>query len=281
MQAVTPLSELCLEFSVPHVEVQSYPVLQPDDYQPKPNQPVRLLLSGKSVDKSLDDDAITLLKLKSVDVEYSSGSSKMQEFSPLTRWVILAHPKTFVRMKEEKSIPVPQGSVEWVDGMETVAKVLLAAVVDGKTVLAANGTPQIFTMNLTSRSGEFILNKDNPDHKTIVRLNAGLQKHWKAPDRWLTQLVSVQIEAFAESRTSKRDAKLKSNATGYRLVGDAQVLPKEQQAAMFHLVQSIDFIELAKNPFARSGGDIVEPVGSGGDGHPGYAEPDFADEVNF
>jgi hypothetical protein len=148
----------------------------------------------------------------------------------------------------------------------------LAAVVNGSVVLAENGTPQIFTLNLTSRSGEFISSKDNPEHRTIVRMNAGLQKHWKASGQWLTHLVSVGIEAFAEKRASKRDPKLSSAATGYRLVGDAVILPKEQQAAMFHLVQSTDFIELAKNPFVRSG-DVL-PESSRSDGHLGYTEAD-------
>lgn len=272
-QAVKPVSELCLEFAIPHTEPQSYPVIQPDDYQPKLGSPVRLLLNGKSVAKSLDDDAIALLDLKPTTVEYAGGSAEMYEFSADTRWVILAHPKTFIRMKDSKDRPVQNGSVEWVDGMETVAKVLLAAVVNGSVVLAENGTPQIFTLNLTSRSGEFIVNKNNPEHRTIVRMNAGLQKHWKASGQWLTHLVSVGIEAFAEKRAKKTDPKLASNATGYRLVGDAVILPKEQQAAMFHLVQSIDFIELAKNPFARSG-DVL-PESNTSDGHPGYAEDDI------
>jgi hypothetical protein len=103
-------------------------------------------------------------------------------------------------------------------------------------------------------------------------MNAGLQKHWKASGQWLTHLVSVGIEAFAEKRASKRDPKLASAATGYRLVGDAVILPKDQQAAMFHLIQSTDFIELVKNPFARSGDVLSESSSS--DGHPGYTEAD-------
>jgi hypothetical protein len=224
----------------------TYPALQLDNYRPSSLEtPLRLVLSPESAGL-LDDEAAKLLKLTQIACDFGEGEKEMHHISAPVRFVILSMPKKFSYDKDTKKVfkEYEEGS-----GRVSIARILLGAMVDKKLLLASDGTPQIFTLKLTSTKTNLIINKKDKDAKTIASLNTTLQNHYKAAGSWLTHLVSVDLKPYVYIATSAANKKDSSKTTGFQLVGDASPLSAAQQADVFHLISSDGFKALAADPF--------------------------------
>jgi hypothetical protein len=225
----------------------NYPALQLDNYRPSSLETkLRLIISPESKEL-LEVEATKILKLIEIKVDFGEGEKEMHHItSPSTRFVILSMPKKFSYDKDEKKVykQYEEGS-----GRVSIARILLAALVDDQLLLSGDGTPQIFTLKLTSTKTNLIADRSNKEAKTILALNTALQRHYKASKSWLTHLVSVDLQPYVYVATSAANKKDSSKTTGFKLVGDAVPLTPPQQADVFHLISSDDFKALAADPF--------------------------------
>lgn len=232
-----------------------YPFIQPTTYEPaKVSEKIGFALSPDAIElELLTNESIAALQLIPYSAVYNSNEIDMLQISAPIRWVILAKPRVYGLDKATKKIHLIEPGVRLQDvGRVTCAKLFLGAVVDDVLLIAADGAPQIFTFKLKSTATSLIAVKDKPELSTIETLNRSLQKHFKAPTSWCTHLVSVELQAFAEKKTSKFDASQSKMATSYRFGSAAKLVPTEHHPKIRDLVGSDDFKALAADPFRLS-----------------------------
>jgi len=229
---------------------QQYPAIQVSEYQPKNLKgEVRLVLSEASVDL-MNPDFIPRVAIASESCDYGSGDALMFAIEPTARFVILAMPKTFAMDKETKEVFSLQKGQKLKDlNRVTASKLFLSMVIADEIVLNNDGTPQVFTLKLTSTKTALIGgDRDEKGSATIHSLNKSLESHFGAKRQWLTHLVSVSLKVKPEKFTSAINGK-SSNGVLFFLEGGARALPSENQKLTFDLVSSDEFKELAKDPF--------------------------------
>jgi hypothetical protein len=230
-----------------------YPTLQVDNYRPASlKTALKLIISTESKDL-ICADAQANLKLTLTTCDFGDGDIEMFVVPADIRFVILAMPKVFAQNKKDKQVYQIQRGDKFKElNRVSIAKLLLAAVVDGKLILDDDGLPQIFTLKLLSTRTQLIESK-NKDDKTIKSLNIALQNHYKAKRQSLTHLVSVNLAPVVTLQVSATDSKTSSFASSYELIGDAIPLTKEQQGTIFHFVTSDEFKAFNADPFGILG----------------------------
>jgi hypothetical protein len=233
-----------------------YPYIQPTTYEPsKPSDKIGFALSPDVLElELLTKESIEALKLMPYSAVYNTNEVEMLEITASVRWVILAKPRTYGMDKTDKKIYPLESGVKLRDmGRVTCAKVFLGAVVDDVLLTAEDKSPQIFTFKLKSTATNLIAVRDKPEMSTIETLNKSLQKFFKAPTSWCTHLVSVDLQAFAEKKTSTIDTSQSKMATSYRFSGAAKSVPVEYHQKIRDLVGSDDFKAMAADPFRLNG----------------------------
>lgn len=234
---------------------QEYPAIQGSCYQPKTeDEAVNICLSEDSLD--LLPEAIAAEFTASVGT-FSNKQVPMFVAPESMRWVLLAQPRMFGYNKDdERYQKLEKGVKLYGSGVVTAARVILAAVHDGKLVMGKDGTVQLFTLNLTSKKTGLLGNTKDEDYgesqyggeKTFASLNAGLEKHYQVKG-WITRLVSVKLRVFVHLERSSVKKKDTSLGIRFGLVGGAVPLSEEDQKAVFDLVSTDKFKALVADPY--------------------------------
>lgn len=238
-------------------DVQRYPALQADNYQPSnAKQQINLCLSTESV-SILPETVLVPLGLEPGTADFGESEVEIGILPTAVRWVLLAPPKMFATDKATKEIFRIQKGQKLKDlGRVTLSRLLLAAVVEGIVLCDDAGLPQIFTLNLKSSKTALVGSGRDADcgmarnngNSTVFGLNKALCDHYKLKNTWLTHLVSVSLKAVPE--------KFKSSTSGdaswgirFLLDGGAKPLSEDQQKVIFDLITTEDFKALAEDPF--------------------------------
>ncbi len=236
-------------YILPDTNSQRYPALQADNYQPKGTKDkIRLCFAAASI------DLISPTEIERFDFDIEDaifGDNETSLFIPKVdvRWVILKSSRIFGYDKETKFYcHLPRGTKLAGTKKVTAAKVFLAAIIDGELVLADDGKPQIFALNLKSSKTALIKSQNPaPGDGTIHSLNIALNKHYGLKGT-LTHLVSVGLETSPEKYTSSVTG---DNSWGikFRLTDNATPLKPEQQKAIFELLQDPQLQKDIEDPY--------------------------------
>jgi hypothetical protein len=181
------------------------------------------------------------------------------------RFVFLAKPKAFKKHKDSGVVSVlKRGDKMKALGCKTITCALMALVVDDSPILDAEGSIQIFRLNLSSSKSALISgDKQFPDTRSLESLNKGLVEHYKAKGlidskiaakARLTHLVSVAIAPTPRVFVSAE----KESSVGimFEMIGNAKPLPTASQRLVHELVKTDEFKALNTDPFSI--GDSVE-----------------------
>lgn len=236
--------------------VQSYPAVQATCYQPRTaSEKVDLCFSEESFEL-LSEQAKVALNPRIITVNFGDEDCAVMVPCPDLRFVILGKPKMLCLDKETGDVsPLVKGLRLAGTKKVTATKLIMAAVV-GDTVLdAEDGTPQVFTLKLTSNKTSLVDgDREDKDSRSLNSLNNSLLKHYKLRGMWLGHLVSVQLGARPEKFVSKASGQ-SSLGIRFDFVGGARPLPDAAQQRMGLLAQSDEVQGLLKNPF--SGGNAA------------------------
>lgn len=266
---------------------QQYPAIQASVYQPRSlAESVSLCLSEDSVDL-LTEQAKTLLNPQIITTDYGEGPTAMYAIGN-ARFIILGMPRMFSMDKTTKEIfPLERGVKLSEINRVTATRLMVAIVVGDKVLETAEGSPQIFTLKLTSTKTQ-LLNGDrnDPDYRSIQKLNDSLQKHFKVRNSILTHLVSVGLTVTTKKFTTS-DGKQSSFGVMFEMVGGARPLPESLQAQMFRFVQADEVRELLADPFGLSRKAEQQPerelagVGASKGASHGINDPESDDFIPF
>lgn len=224
-----------------------FPPLQALTYQPRTlNEQVPLCLSAEAVDK-LTEETYAALQCEIQMTNYGSDDVAMHVIKGDVRWVILGKPSLFVMNKADKSItPLSKGKLP--DKCVTATRLFLLCVVRDKILLNPEGTPQIFTLKLTSTKTKLISGDRTDKTGSIDALNEAVMKHYKKSGRMsMVHLVSVALGTKVEAITSRVSGET-SKGVLFTISG-AKPLPAALQAQTFAMVQSEEIKELLQDPF--------------------------------
>ncbi len=229
---------------------QIYPALQVTQYRPQTlDETIDFCLSEESLD--LIDAESCGLKIEIVDCVYGREKVFMHKITSPLRWILLTIPRVYCLDKETKEVSTMTKGIKLAGSSKvTVAKCLMACLCNGKLVLDTYGSPQIFTLKLTSKKTALIgsLKQEDKGRKTFTDLNLALQKHYKTKCD-LVHLVSVNLVAKSHEFISGDLREKSSLGVFYSLEGDAKVLPVEQQEAIYGLITEKETQALFKDPF--------------------------------
>lgn len=232
-------------------EGQSLPALQATVYQPKNMKDIpQMGMSSESLD--MLNPASKLGELCSpVTCNFGDDDTVIWAVPEGTRYAVLGIPKIFILNKETGEIrPKVQGEKLAGTKNVTATRLTLAMVKpDGDLVLSMDGTPQLFTLKLTSSKTTLVTgDKYDPEFKSIRDLNYALQSHFKKRGMSLTHLVSVELGAAPRKFVSKESGQ-SSLGIMFELRGNAKPLPEPQQAAMYGLLQDPMIQGYLSDPF--------------------------------
>jgi len=233
---------------------QRYPAVQAATYQPHPDdegKPVPLVLSEDSM-ALLGDDWAAHCPIETTTCRYGKEREEMVKIPDNIRWVALGRPRMFAMKKDDKSIHALQKGVRLKEnGMVTATRLLLCAVVNGHIIEAADGSPQLFTLKLTSTKSKLVDgDRNDPDFSCLASLNNSLCKAYKLRKQSLLHLASVSIQAIATEISNATEA---SMGVIFQFKGGAKALPDADQKRMFMLAQSDEVKEFLSDPFNLAG----------------------------
>ncbi len=243
-----------IEFGVPMDERKaSHPWLQASSYQPAFGQVVQLVISPESV-ALLDEETQDLLVPdpgNSVLCRYNKNKADMFPVPANARFAILSMPRIFGLNKDTGEIsPLQKGEKLRESGRRTIARLLLAVILDNKTLLMdTDGNPYVFTLKLKSTATAWIgSDRDKEGSRTIFKANQALQEAWGRKSQWVLSFASVEIKLTAvERESSGGDASSMGVEFGF---GDGiRPLPRDIQETIFNFITTDKFKKLARNPF--------------------------------
>lgn len=232
---------------------QSYPAIQATTYQPRTmGESIQLCISEESFDL-LSGQAREAINPTAISCNFGGDDVLMMAIGSELRFVMLGKPRVLCLDKETGEVTQLQKGMKLAGTKKVTATKLIMASVHGDTVLEADdGTPQIFTLKLTSNKTALVDgDRSNPEMRSLDAMNTKLLKHYGLRRTWLGHLVSVQLGVKPEKFTSKASGQ-SSVGIRFELMGGARPLPDPVQQRMGLLAQSEEVQELLKNPFASS-----------------------------
>lgn len=240
---------------------QSYPAIQATTYQPRTmGEKIQLCLSEESFDL-LSGQAREVINPTAISCNFGGDDVLMMAIGADVRFVMLGKPRVLCLDKETGDVAPLQKGMKLAGTSKVTATKLIMAAVHGDTVLEADdGTPQIFTLKLTSNKTSLVDgDRNNPEMRSLDAMNSKLIKHYRLRQMWLGHLVSVQLGVKPEKFTSKASGQ-SSVGIRFELVGGARPLPDAAQQQMGLLAQSEEIQGLLKNPFTNSGQEQESPA---------------------
>lgn len=242
---------------------QKYPAIQATDYRPKLGDDVHLCLSDNSLG-IMHPDWKDYFSNFSKDVCYGTEQETVCIIPETARFVFLGIPKTFAQEKESKQIsPLQRGvSLKSINSV-TATRCLVAMLVDGNIVLTSDGSIQPFTLKLTSTKTKLIDAYNEPDYRSLKKLNRVLIEHHRLKSGTWTHLVSIGINPTVTVFSNSQN----QSSTGilFELAGKPQILDSAMQQTMFHLVNSDEVKEFLVDPFGlKNKQDQVDQGDQGG-----------------
>ncbi len=226
---------------------QEYPAIQVTDYQPRSlDEIIDFCISEDSY--QLIEDCLPLFNSEITQCIYNRESVLMHKILTPVRWVFLNMPRLFIKDKDKNEISYLKKGDKLSTTRITIARCFMLCLIDGELVRNSNGTPQIFTLNLTSNKTKLISSqKPEAETKTLVSLNTGLQKHYKIKGH-LLHLASVELAVRPkEFQSSQKNTS--SMGVMYYLEGNAKALSEEQQQEVFELINDEEIQEVFNDPF--------------------------------
>ncbi|MEO1209885.1 MAG: hypothetical protein AAFX78_10110 [Cyanobacteria bacterium J06638_20] len=274
MTNAATLDGINVAYAMPSDQVgQSYPAIQATTYRPGTmSQSVYLCLSQDSFDLLSRESAELVGSGGTAACNYGEDDVTMMLLPESTRFILLGIPKMLKQNKETKDVDYLRrgdklAGTDWV----TATKLIMCLTVDNKLLLTDDGTPQIFTLKLTSSKTKLVSgDRNDREFKSVASMNAGLLKHYKQRRCTLTHLVSVPIIARPE-KFSSRTKNESSIGILFTLGGSAHPLTEDTQTTMYHLINTDEVKDLLANPFMSEPKQSEEdepsmtPVSSGND----------------
>lgn len=262
---------------------QKYPAIQVSTYQPRDEdegQAIPLVLSEDSL-SLLGDDWLANCPVETVTCRYGKEREDMVKVPDDIRWVLLGRPRMFAMVKKDKSIHNLQKGMKLKEnGMVTATRLLLCAVKDGHLIESSDGSPQLFTLKLTSTKTKLVDgDRKDPSFSNLGSLNTALCKAYKVRNQSLLHLVSVSIQAIATEISNAVDS---SMGIIFQFNGGAKALSDADQQRMFMLVQCDEVKEFLNDPFHLAGKGNAEPTNGNSARPPDSAQEDGEeDEVEY
>lgn len=226
----------------------SLPSLQADDYSPKKNQKLKIVLNETSWELISDDVKESIaFEEHAIDWDDGKGDQPMYEIED-ARWVILSRPRIYNLHRETNQ--VTRGYIKDADygkNYKTVSRIALACLVGDELLKGDDGEVQVFTLKLTSTKTTWI----KKEKRSIHALNNAVKKGMGARgNNWVCHLVSNDIIAYPHVAVSAKNGE-KSNSTRFGFAeGSAAKNLSEENCALTHaLITSDEFRELADSGF--------------------------------
>lgn len=224
-----------------------FPALQALTYEPKLlSDKVPLCLSSEAVDR-LSEETYAALSCEIEMTNYGAEDVAMHVIKAHVRWIILGSPALFVMHKDDKTIaPLAKGKLG--EGYVTATRLFLFCLAGDKILTDHEGTPQIFTLKLTSTKTKLVSGDRTDKSGSIAALNEAVMKHYKKSGKLsMVHLVSVVLDTKVEALTSSRTGKTSKSVLF--TIEKAKPLPEVLQAQTFAMVQSEEVKELLRDPF--------------------------------
>lgn len=240
---------------------QKYPALQATTYQPRSlDEKIEFCLSETSYSLLKTQE---LFDTKIVKCAYKRDSVLMHQIISPVRWIFLNTPRIFLQDKKTKEISYPEKGVKLAGTDKvTIAKCFLACLSSDCLILDEKGSPQIFTLKLTSNKTKLIGYLNNPSEtKTIFSLNNSLQQYFKTQDN-LLHLVSIDLIVRPQEFVSSYSGE-SSLGIEFAMQGDARVLSAEHQKRIFELISSEDIKDVLNDPFGLRKNQSYNAVSNG------------------
>lgn len=246
------------KYAIIKENAQQFPAVQASDYEPRTlDEKINFCLSEDSY--QLIETSKPLFNSEIVKCVYRGKQTLMHKIITPVRWVFLNMPPLFAKNKDTGEISyLLKGEKLKETNRVTAAKCFLAGLVDGKLIKTSDGKPQIFTLNLTSSKTNLISSKKpQPETRTLLDLNAGLQKRYKIKGH-LLHLASVELTVKTKEFHSSTQ-NTSSFGVMFYLEGNAKALTEEQQQEVFELISDEEIQEVFNDPFRLKQSENSEP----------------------
>jgi hypothetical protein len=276
---------LNLDYSQPDTKAQLYPALQADNYQPKAKDKISICLNEESF-MILSDRAKELLEFTVIEAEFKNGSTNIFQVNADLRVMPLAMPNAFCYHRPtERYRTIASGVTFKENGLVSASRIHFCASVGGELLLAEDGNPQVFTLNLKSMKTQLIrTQKPVKGDGSLYSWNEEMKAAYKGRG-WLLHMFGFKLSAKPEKFVS-RDSGDSSMGIMFELQ-DPQIIASEHQKLIHEELQSPVLKESIKNPYKLGVAvqQTAQAIPSTVDGHPGYTDldghPGYEDAMPF
>lgn len=230
-----------------------YPWIQFSEYEPKNSKAKIDVVVPEDALEMLSETAASKLETTPIEMYFDEEEVLSYRFDNV-RWVILQKPESYYcQNKETKEIIRVYRGLKFGKTWKSVAKLYLAAVVDGEMLLNDEGELQIFQMKLTGLKTQWVGSDDV--ERNIYKFNSALCKHYGLNKRtWAASLASVRFAASPRLFKSKEDDQDSWGAMPHFEEGDsARPLSEANQKLTWEWLQTEEAQALGDDPFGLKG----------------------------
>lgn len=193
------------------------------------------------------------------EIKYRSLSGEWEPFFGIPknwRFVFWGLPRSFTQIKKDNHLgkkgailALKQGQKMRENDLVSATRCLISVVTDNGFLIDLNGSIQFFTLKLTSTKTCLIDSYNDPDYKSLTKLNKTIieQEKLSAKSSYL-HLVSVALKVTPKQFTSSltNDS---SMGILFEIDGGYKPLPDNLQQSAFAMRQSDEVMEFLADPF--------------------------------
>lgn len=263
-----------LDYSQPDVQAQLYPAFQADNYQPKLKDKINICLNEESF-LILSERTKELLDISLLEAEFKSGVTNVFQINADVRVMPLAMPNNFCFNKEASRYQAIAAGVKFKEnGLVSASRIHFCAIVGDELLLAEDGNPQIFTLNLKSSKTQLCKpQKPAKGDGSLFSWNEEMKSQYKGRG-WLLHMFGFKLGAKPQQFTSSISG---DSSVGiiFELNAPAPIAPAHQKL-VFDCLQDEVLKESIKNPYKLgAAASVVEEIRHESEVDPAYSPGDI------